>query len=740
MPAMTIESVLRWIVLGGVFALPFLALIVAESLFFPFITGKGFTFRIIVEVIAGAWLALALVNPAYRPQRSWMLAAFTLFVALIAISNAMSPNALKSFWSNYERMEGWVTLAHLLVYFIVATSVLTTKRLWHWFWHTSVGVSVLIALYGLLQLFGFITINQGGIRLDATFGNATYLAVYMLFHIFITALLWAHMRAQHRTHQWLLGSLYGGIILLQIFVLFFTATRGAILGFIGGAFLTSLILVLLARNSKHAWRAATGVVALIILLAGTFFVVKDQAWVEDIEPLRRIASISLTETTTAARFMNWNMAWQGVQERPLFGWGQESYNIVFNKYYDPGMYAQEPWFDRVHNIFLDWLIAGGFLGLLGYLSLYALALWYIWGRGAFTVPERAILTGLLAAYSFHNLFVFDNLISYILFISFLAYLTVRVFEARGGGAPLLGSTFILPRKALPILAIVAVLGVWGTAYVVNAAPLSANRALIAALQPPQTQEDLLDRLQKFENAIGYQTYGTQEAREQLMQGAMRVLQTPEVSQEIKARYAEAATRELLAQTESAPQDARAALFLGSFLDALGAHEDAQVALERAQALSPNKQTIHFQRAVNALNQGEQEEALTIFRTAYELEPAFDNARLLYAVSLINGGDIQTADNIVTPLIASGAATDPRLINAYVAQNAYDRVLPIWQARVAQNPEDLQAHFALSAVYFALGDQGQAIAALENAAAVNPGARGQVDALIEQIRSGEAVLQ
>src|SRR3989344_5236305 len=68
--SMAIEKMLRWIVLGGVFALPFIVFIVANNLFFPYITGKNFTFRIIVEIITGAWLALALVKPEYRPRKS----------------------------------------------------------------------------------------------------------------------------------------------------------------------------------------------------------------------------------------------------------------------------------------------------------------------------------------------------------------------------------------------------------------------------------------------------------------------------------------------------------------------------------------------------------------------------------------------------------------------------------------------------------------------------------------------
>jgi O-antigen ligase len=66
------------------------------------------------------------------------------------------------------------------------------------------------------------------------------------------------------------------------------------------------------------------------------------------------------------------MVYQGFKEKPVFGWGQENFNYVFNKYYNPAMFDQEQWFDRAHNEFLDWLIAGGLPAFFLYISLLRL--------------------------------------------------------------------------------------------------------------------------------------------------------------------------------------------------------------------------------------------------------------------------------------------------------------------------------------------------------------------------------
>src|SRR3989344_84635 len=208
---MKLNTFLRWSVLVGIFAVLLVPLVMSTSLFFPFISGKNFMFRILVELSAGLWIILALRDSLYRPKVSAILKSFLVLIVLIFISDLLSPNPLKSFWSNYERMECFVTLAHLFVFFLVSSSVIDTQKLWTRFFQSSIGVSLNTGVYGILQLTGKVGINQGGVRLDSTFGNATYFSVYMMFHVFFTLTLFlrSHMS---RTMQWV----YGLIILFQL--------------------------------------------------------------------------------------------------------------------------------------------------------------------------------------------------------------------------------------------------------------------------------------------------------------------------------------------------------------------------------------------------------------------------------------------------------------------------------------------------------------------------------------------
>ncbi len=735
---MILEKTLRVLVISAIFLLTLIPFIVSQTLFFPFITGKNFTFRIVVEIMAGGWITLALLNPAYRPRRSWILAAFTAFVLLIGLADALGAYPLKSFWSNYERMDGWVTLAHLFVYFLVASSMLSTEKLWRTFWHVSLAVSFVVAVYGFLQLFGIASLNAGFSsieRLDATFGNPIYLAAYMLFHIFIAAHLW--VRAWRESSPGSRGAFsffYGAIITIDTLVLLLTGTRGTMLGLIGGSALASLLIGLFARDAGYVRRAAIGFLVAIAVLGGGFLLVRDAAWVQQVGFLRRLATISVTDSTTKARFYNWGMAWAGVKERPILGWGQENYAIVFDKYYDPRMYSAEPWFDRVHNIVFDWLVAGGIVGLLAYLSLFATALYALWRSPAFSVAEGSVLTGLLAGYFFHNLFVFDNITSYVLFATVLGYIAWRSSVA--DAAPVLWKG-ALPRNTAPFVAGAAALLVWGAAYFINAAALAQNKLLIQAIVPQAT--GVAKNLELMKSAIAKGSFGTQEAREQLIQIASRIASVPEVDIAQKQAFYDAAVSEMRLQQEASPLNARFPLFLGITYNAFGNYAAGAQALERAHELSPQKQSILFEIAQNSEARGDVSAALKALETAYNLEPANVQARILYAAATIRAGKDALADDLLAPILATGEAADPRITSAYLSGKRYDKIAVVWEAHVKAKPNDAQGYFILAVAYYGMGNRAKAVSVLEAASTLSLDVARQAAALIEQIRNGTVPL-
>lgn len=681
------KQILRNIVFTGLFLVPFIPFLVSSSLFFPFITTKGFAWRIIIEIVFAGWLLLAFLDANYRPKRSIILYSIFGFLAVIGLADLFGVSPIKSFWSNFERMEGFVTMLHLGMFFTVISSVF--KELdWKRWWNTSLVASALMVLYSTFQIIGVLTINQGGVRVDGTFGNAIYLAVYMLFHIFI-ALLFMWRSWKNLALRWV----YALLIVAQASILYFTATRGAILGLIGGLFIMAVLNI---KNKEDNFVRKTSIAILVglVLLVGGFLSIKDSEFVKKSPVLSRFSSLNLEEVKTQGRYFVWPMAVEGFKERPILGWGQENFSYVFQKYYSPEMFRLEPWFDRAHNIFLDWAVSGGLLGLLSYLFLYVALLLSIWKRTKesdkgkvedFSHTEKSILTALVSAYFFHNVFVFDHLLSYVLFFSLLGYIHFR----RGKETFFSSNPFNEVRVrnvVLPLISVFLVLSL----YFINIKPIQGNVLLIEALKSLQTPDSVSKSTELFKESYSKSRLGRPEISEQIAQNSITVLSS-NISMEEKNLFFPFAKNAVLKHTEELKNDARAELLAGTFLSSTGLFDEALSHLEHAKELSPGKQQIYFEMGSLFLNQNKLTEALRVFKEAYELAPEYNEAKIIYLVGAIFAGDRKTESELVIKLTDNELIFDDRILGAYYSVKRIDVVRGILNERIKLDPANTDTY-------------------------------------------------
>lgn len=728
---MNVERVLRGILVGGVSLVPFIVLIVTHSTFFPFVVGKNFAFRALVEVLTPIWVVLMLMHASYRPRRSWILVSSVVFVCVVAVADLFGENVLKSVWSNFERMEGLVTLVHILLYSLMAGVVFASEAVRMWFWRISIAVATYVSLYAVAQ-----AVLTNTFRLDATLGNPIYLAVYVLFHIFI-ALVCAFRPTISSFEKWLLLA----TVPLQLWVLFMTATRGASIGLVLGFLVTSAGLLYARRESRVVRLVSISVLVSILLVVGAFAAFKDSSFVQESRVLKRFVTISLTEGTVFARTVVWGMAWEGVKEKPLLGWGQENFNLVFNKYYDPRMYAQEPWFDRTHNAVFDWLIAAGVLGLLAYLSLFISTLWVLYRTDSFTTLQKWLLVGLLVAYGFHNLTVFDQIVSYILFFSLIAWVHAT---ARDQQKTLFSNRVFFEhqwKRWLTFLSalIVGVVVVWS----LQSKPLLANLLLIGGLQDAsraslaakdealvQARQYAVDALIQLTEAGVLGTYGSQEVFEHRAQVASRFASAEWMPEEEKKLWFETAEEGLRSLEIQAPGDARFPVFLGTLYGSFDEHEKAKEALLRAEKISPRKQSVLIELSANALVREDTQASRTYLERAYSLEPSYKTAGVLYAIRLVNEGDTETFDSVFSDVAYIGS--DSRVLTTLVREGEHERAFTAWENAFSSSLEPKIA-FLLARIYAEAGDTQRAIDALRSASAIDPRAQGEAEQVIKTLQ-------
>lgn len=704
-------------------------------MFFPFISGKNFAFRILVELLLVAYVILAIKDPKYRPKTSLLMWAALGFLGWMALATIFSVDPIKSFWSNFERMDGYITLIHLFVMFIITGAVLGAEKWWEKFFRVSIVASICMGIYGILQLMGVFAISsQSGPRIDTTFGNATYLAVFMLFNIFITIFMLVRDRKNVG-----LQVFYGIALVLQTIGLYYTETRGAILGLIAGLIVGAVYMAIFGKGEewKNLRRISIGGLAIIVLLVGSFFLLKNTSFVKNSSGLSRLASISLEDRTTQSRFLIWNMALQGAKEKPLFGWGQENFNFVFNKYYTPEMYSQEQWFDRAHDEFLDWLVAGGIPAFLLYISLFGLAIWAIWKSEELTTPQQAALFGLLGAYGFNNIFVFDNLMSIVYFFLILGFIHTLSWKKLPSAMFLLKpANDRVVAIAAPIVAIVILMGGW----FFNADGIARAQILLGALQsnnPTTGAEVTLDqRFATFKVALSGGELGRQETIEQLFQFASNSIvpstsASPQLKQDVYAYTLQIGQGLLKAR----PNDARLELFMSVFLAQFGQTDQALAHLQTASSLSPDKQQILFQIGNLYLQKGDIQNAVATFKKAYDLEQSYASARILYAASLYYAGQNAQADQLLTDGFGTVLYDDEQLLQIYTNTKQFGRVVAIWEARFKKSPNDANVALGLASVYFQAGDISKTIETLKTVAKLNPTMAAQVQSIISQIQDG-----
>lgn len=714
---MVAEKVLEKIIVVGLFGVLLVPLIVANSLFFPFITGKAFFFRILIELLFGLWAILAIIQPAYRPKVSGVMFALGGLLLVLVVATVFGANPYRSFWSNFERMDGLISFLHLGAYFVVLISMFKSARAWRSFFYGWLAVAAILSFHSFAQLMGWASVSQGN-RINATLGNASYLAVTFLFTIFLTLMLWTE-----KSQRFWIRILFTVFTLSQIFFLFKTETRGAILGLVGGLLITLLLIAWRERvNLKLRRQTLAGLVAGLIIIFG-FVVIKDQPVIRTNQVFGRLANISLAEGQS--RFLIWGMAIEGFKEKPIFGWGPENFPLVFDKYYNPKLYNQEQWFDRAHNIFLDWLIHAGVLGLVAYLSLFTFAIYYLWKSKNFSVVKKSILGGLLGAYFFHNIFVFDHLVSYLFFFSLLAYLhTDHVAGATAIITKPNQSKLSMLQRSLVVGGLVVI--VVAALYFLNIKPLRANLQLITAI----SSSSLEGRFLAFNNIFNSKTFASAEAVEHLPNVVGQVWRNQEIDPATKTTWLQFAINILKYEIDK-KQTARLPYITGALLQLANQPVLAVEYLEQAKSFSPHKQSILVQLAIVYQQAGEPTKALLTAKEAFELEQANDEARIVYAVLAVLNNELVLADF----LAKQDKSPDSRLINAYAEKQQYHKVLELWQRVVTQNPQDTQSRFSLAATYFKLGQLTQAIIELKTVAEINPQLKSQTDQIIFDIQAG-----
>ena len=192
-------------------------------------------------------------------------------------------------------------------------------------------------------------------------------------------------------------------------------------------------------------------IVIMLLVIGSLVYFKNAPFIKSL-PGSRIFDISFQTENFQNRMVIWQIAIDGFKERPLLGWGPENFSYTFDKHYNPKHYSIiagfGAWYDRAHNIFLDYLNQAGILGLLSFLGIFAAFYWCFFKKTLIaanintnsrekekkqspitnyqSLITNALIFSLPVAYLVQGIVLFDILPTYINLFLFLAFATYKL--------------------------------------------------------------------------------------------------------------------------------------------------------------------------------------------------------------------------------------------------------------------------------------------------------------------------
>lgn len=545
-----LETKLEKIARVLLYAAPFLALIFIQGFYFPFVITRTVFFRLLVQLCLSLYFLLLSLNYGkYKPRFNSAMVLVAIFFLVQLAAAIFGLDFYKSFWSDFERLEGVSSLIYLAAYLFLLQVFLKEKKYILFYIRLILISSVLVSLYGLAQKFNIIHVFESGIgRVTSTIGNAAFLAGYLL----ITAGLGIYYYFNESGQNYRYFALFAAV--LNLTTLLLTSTRGAILGLAAGAIIF-LFLNAIFFTGKIRKNSAI-ILILAVIFVSVFYFFRSNFANSNIEFIRRMATISISDGSVSNRLFVWKMALKDFKLNPVLGIGMENFEFIYNKYYKPDI--SENWFDRTHNVYLDQLAAAGIFGIASYLAILFYLFYSLFKIRREDYYKFAILSSLLAAYAIHNFFVFDTLNTSFLYFFLIFLASFKENGRENAELKKYAHNNALFNKIFVVLVIANIFIFYKLVYL----PLKINREIYAGYY--YVIADTFRSYENFKKALDYKL-GSVEGAVQLNKMNDIVEEQNDLSASIKEKYLALDREKLKFASDNFPLDIKTKMYLGQLI-------------------------------------------------------------------------------------------------------------------------------------------------------------------------------
>ncbi len=353
-----------------------------------------------------------------------------LFLGTVLISTVTSIAPSLSFFGSYYRLQGFITLFPLVLFFwlLLINEEIKSKK--EFLLKVAVVSGFLVSLYGLGQKIGLIPWMSGQKevflgRIPSTLGHPNFLGQFLIVTIFITLGL---LLQEKKKYSYLIA------LISQFLALFFTLNRASFLGL--GVGLIVLLLIYAKVKYPPLWKGAWIGFLTVLILVLTINLAKDQPLIKENKVLNRMVLAGENLRSIQSRLYIWPVALKIIKEHPFLGSGPETFSLLFPKYQPKELLALEVYQetgDRAHNEILDLLINFGLGGFILYYGLIISILVLSWKHFFKEKTDRPLIGTLIAALIAQlvaNQFGFPTIVHLVYTWFLLAFIIILISEKR----------------------------------------------------------------------------------------------------------------------------------------------------------------------------------------------------------------------------------------------------------------------------------------------------------------------
>ncbi len=380
-----LQKIIFWLFATLLFSVPLIL--------WPF-TSEVFEFNKIVLVyilttlIAGIWAARSITERKIIFRRTILDIPLLIFIGSQLISTLLSIDPLTSWLGYYSRFNGGLisTLCYSLLYWAFVSNLFKEDAIK--LIKVLLSSAALVSVYGILEHFGIdknIWVQDVASRVFSTLGQPNWLAAYVVT-LLPSAMSYSITKQSQNLKFKILNMLPYVLSILFFTTLLFTKSRSGFLGFIVAdiIFWAFVLFNNLRENLKTFLLFNFSFLILSLAIGNPFQVSSIQAQVSSSAPVLETGG---TESGTIRKIV-WKGALQIWQHYPIFGTGVETFAFSYYKERLPEHNLVSEWdfiYNKAHNEYLNFMANSGTVGILAYLILIAFSIYQMVRNSQFSI-------------------------------------------------------------------------------------------------------------------------------------------------------------------------------------------------------------------------------------------------------------------------------------------------------------------------------------------------------------------